>query len=63
MILITVHLPKRDIELLDRLAKERFFSSRSEIIRYAIKTFILNFAEKYPIKQDDVKRHMVVGIR
>jgi len=43
MILITVHLTRQQIEMLDKLVKKRYFPNRSEAIRYAVRRLIEDY--------------------
>lgn len=43
MILITVHLTRQQIEMLDKLVEKKYFPNRSEAIRYAIRRLIEDY--------------------
>lgn len=62
MTLITVHLPDRDLTLLDYLVRQNVFPSRSEAIRFAIKKLISEMLRETEYT-NEYKKHMILGIR
>ena len=42
MTLVTVHLPEKFLKEIERLVEEGYYPNRSEVIRIAIRDFLMN---------------------
>lgn len=47
MVIITINVPSKHLKLIKKYLKERLYPSRSELIRVAIRDFLINESKLY----------------